>query len=478
MASSIKAFALAANTTCVSSSILYQESVMSHSYDLDLIAIGGGSGGIATCNRAGSYGASTMVIESDPVLGGTCVNRGCVPKKVMWYGGAMAHALRDAEGYGFDISVKGFSWEHLVEKRENYISNINNAYANYLGKNNVRIVHGHARLVDAHTVEVDGKRHTAERIVLAPGGYAKVPDIPGKELAVTSDGFFHFKTQPKRVLVLGAGYIAVELAGMMQAMGTDVTLGIRHDAFLREFDLMLQEKLMEEMLAVGVTIAKKFSAARLDKLDEGIQVTGEQGEVLAGFDAVVVAVGRAPSTDDLGLSDAGVDVDKRGYIPVDKYQQTNVASIFAIGDVTGQAELTPVAIAAGRRLADRLYDNQEGRHMEYDLIPTVVFSHPPMATVGLTEVQAREKYGENLTVYQTAFTAMYNSFTSHKSKTAMKLICAGDEEKVVGIHMIGLAADEMLQGFAVAMRMGASKRDFDDTVAIHPTSSEELVTLR
>jgi len=451
---------------------------MQHSFDFDLIAIGGGSGGIATCNRAGSYGARTLVIESDPVLGGTCVNRGCVPKKVMWYGGAMAHALRDAEGYGFDVTVNGFSWEQLVEKRESYISNINNAYANYLGKNNVTIVHGRARLSDANTVEVDGKQYTAERIVLAPGGYARVPDIPGSELAVTSDGFFEFKSQPGRVLVLGAGYIAVELAGMMQAMGSDVTLGIRHESFLREFDLMLQERLMEEMNAEGVHVQTHFTVASLDKEDGGIRATGEGGEVLTGFDAVVFAIGRSPATDDLGLDKAGVSVDARGYIPVDKFQQTNVPSVFAIGDVTGQAELTPVAIAAGRRLADRIYDNQEGRHLEYALIPTVVFSHPPMATVGLTEVQAREQYGDAVSVYTTSFTAMYNSFTPHKSKTAMKLICTGDEEKIVGIHMIGLAADEMLQGFAVAMRMGACKKDFDDTIAIHPTSSEELVTLR
>lgn len=451
---------------------------MQHSFDFDLIAIGGGSGGIATCNRAGSYGARTLVIESDPVLGGTCVNRGCVPKKVMWYGGAMAHALRDAEGYGFDVTVNGFSWEQLVEKRESYISNINKAYANYLGKNNVKILHGRARLSDANTVEVDGKSYTAERIVLAPGGYARVPDIPGSELAVTSDGFFEFKQQPRRVLVLGAGYIAVELAGMMQAMGSEVALGIRQDSFLREFDLMLQDTLMEEMKAEGVRIQTRFTVARLDKEAEGIRATGESGEVLDGFDAVVFAVGRSPATDDLGLDKAGVSVDARGYIPVDKYQQTNVPGIFAIGDVTGQAELTPVAIAAGRRMADRIYDHQEGRYLDYELIPTVVFSHPPMATVGLTEAQARQQYGDTITLYTTSFTAMYNAFTSHKSKTAMKLICVGEEEKIVGIHMIGLAADEMLQGFAVAMRMGACKKDFDDTIAIHPTSSEELVTLR
>lgn len=451
---------------------------MSHKYDYDLIAIGGGSGGIATANRAGSYGARCLVIESDEVLGGTCVNRGCVPKKVMWYGAAMAHALRDAEGYGYDVTVNGFDWEALVEKRQQYISNINNAYASYLGKNNVEVLGGHARLVDRHTVEVKGQYYTAERIVLAPGGYAQVPDIPGKEHAVTSDGFFEFAHQPGRVLVLGAGYIAVELAGMLQAMGTDVTLGIRRNSFLREFDLMLQERLMEEMTREGVDIRTYFTAASLERQGELISVTGEDGETLEDFDAVIFAIGRAPATEHLGLENVGIELDRRGYIPVDKFQETSVPGIFAIGDVTGQAELTPVAIAAGRRLADRLYDHQKGRHLDYDLIPTVVFSHPPMGTVGLSEEQARERYGDAVACYDTSFTAMYNSFTLHKTRTSMKLIVVGEEEKVVGIHMIGLAVDEMLQGFAVAMRMGATKRDFDDTIAIHPTSSEELVTLR
>lgn len=451
---------------------------MSHNFDYDLIAIGGGSGGIASCNRAGSYGARCLVIESDEVLGGTCVNRGCVPKKVMWYAGAMAHSLKDAEGYGFDVTVNGFNWQSLVEKREQYISNINNAYANYLGKNNVEILSGRARLHGRNSVEVNGKHYTAERIILATGGYARIPDIPGKELGMTSDGFFELTTQPERVLVLGAGYIAVELAGMMNAMGSDVTLGIRHDTFLREFDQMLQDRLMAEMQAEGLHVQKQFTTAGLERSGHKINALSTSGETLEGFDVVIFAVGRSPATDDLGLEAAGVTVDERGYIPVDQYQETNVPGIFAIGDVTGQAELTPVAIAAGRRLADRIYDNQQGRHLNYDLIPTVVFSHPPMATVGLSESDARARYGDEVKVYETTFTAMYNSFTPHKPKTAMKLIVQGDNEKVIGIHMIGLAADEMLQGFAVAMRMGATKRDFDDTVAIHPTSSEELVTLR
>lgn len=451
---------------------------MQNRYDFDLIAVGGGSGGIATANRAGSYGARCLVIESDEVLGGTCVNRGCVPKKVMWYAGAMAHALRDAAGYGFDVQVNRFDWAELVEKREQYIRNINNAYANYLGKNHVQILFGRARLLDANTVEVGGERYTAERIVLAPGGHARVPDIPGRELAMTSDGFFELKTQPGRVLVIGAGYIAVELAGMMKAMGSEVTLAIRHASFLREFDLMLQDRLMQEMLNDGVVVQTHFTAAQLEKSGELIKVTGIDGKTLEGFDAVIFAVGRSPSTEGLGLDNVGIETVGGGYIPVDKYQETTVPGIYAIGDVTGQAELTPVAIAAGRRLADRLYDNQEDRHLNYDLIPTVVFSHPPMATIGLTELEARKQHGDAIKVYETTFTAMYNAFTPHKTKTAMKLIVSGIEEKVVGIHMIGLAADEMLQGFAVAMRMGATKRDFDDTIAIHPTSSEELVTLR
>lgn len=451
---------------------------MSEEYDYDLIAIGGGSGGIATANRAGSYGARVLLVEGDEVLGGTCVNRGCVPKKVMWYGGAMAHWLRDAPGYGYDVSVNGFDWHALVQKREQYISNINNAYDKYLGQNNVQTLKGWAKLIDAHTVEVNGKHYRSERIVLAPGGQPRVPDIPGKEHAVTSDGFFEFEYQPQRVLVLGAGYIAVELAGMLNAMGSDVTLGIRHASFLREFDLMLQERLMEEMCSEGVEIKTYFSAASLERDGQLITAVGQDGERLENYDAVIFAIGRTPSTRNLGLEAAGVEVNERGYIPVDKYQQTNVPSIFAIGDVTGQAELTPVAIAAGRRLADRIYDNQEGRHLDYSLIPTVVFSHPPMATVGLSEADAREKYGDSVKCYHAAFTAMYNSFTEHKSKTAIKLLVQGEDEKVIGIHMIGMATDEMLQGFAVAMRMGATKRDFDDTIAIHPTSSEELVTLR
>lgn len=447
-------------------------------YDYDLIAIGGGSGGIALCNRAASYGARCMLVEKDSDMGGTCVNRGCVPKKAMWYGADMAHALRDAKGYGFNVEPAPFNWGEFVEKRESYIRNINQAYVNYLGKSGVNIVQGQATMVDKNTVSVDGKNYTAERITIAVGGSPTVPDIPGAELAITSDGFFELTEQPQKVLVLGAGYIAVELAGMMQALGTDVTLGVRKNGFLRNFEPMLAERLSDAMQSDGVTLVTEFSASAISSGESGLTVVGESGQQLEGFDQVIFAIGRKPSTSGIGLEQAGVETDDRGYIPVDKFQETNVPGVFAVGDVIGKAELTPVAIAASRRLADRLYNGQTDRHLNYDNIATVVFSHPPIGTIGLTEAEAREQYGDDVKVYETSFNPMYMAFTEHKIKTAMKLVVVGAEERVVGCHMIGLAVDEILQGFAVAMNMGATKRDFDDTVALHPTSAEELVTMR
>lgn len=447
-------------------------------YDYDLIAIGGGSGGIALVNRAASYGARCLVIEKDDVMGGTCVNRGCVPKKAMWYSADMAHAIRNAPAYGFDVKATEFDWNTFIGKRENYISNINKYYLTAFEKNGVDTQFGQATLVDKNTIEVNGKRYSAERIALAPGGTPTVPDIPGKELAITSDGFFELEHQPAKVLVLGAGYIAVELAGMLQALGTDVTLGVRTKKFLRGFEDLLSQNLAEAMQADGVTLATEFTAAKIERVEGKLTVHGEAGQVLDGFDEVIVAIGRTPSTSEIGLSAAGVEADSRGYIPVDKFQETNVPGIYALGDVTGQAELTPVAIAAGRRMADRLYNGQTDRHLKYENIATVVFSHPPIGTIGLTEAQAREQYGDEVNTYETSFNPMYMAFTDHKVRTAMKLVVVGKEERVVGCHMIGLAVDEMLQGFAVAISMGATKRDFDDTVAIHPTSSEELVTMR
>lgn len=443
----------------------------------DLIAIGAGSGGLSVANRAASYGARVAVVESGKI-GGTCVNRGCVPKKVMWYGASMAHWLKDAPGYGFDVETRGFDWAALVEKREAYIQGINDWYNTYLAEPKVDVLTGLASFNSEKSIEVDGKTYTADHIVIAPGGEPIVPELPGAELGITSDGFFELTEQPKKVAVIGAGYIAVELAGLMAGLGSDVTQIIRKKHFLRGFDPILFTTLTDEMKREGVNIVSETLIKGLEKSDEGIDVLTYEGERLAGFDCVIWAIGRRPLTAQLNLPAAGVFHDDAGYIPTDQWEDTNVKGIYAIGDVNGKAQLTPVAIAAGRRLADRLFGGKPERHVDYQNIPTVVFSHPPIGTVGLTEPEALDEYaGQKVRCYSTSFTPMYNVFGHEPTQTAMKLVCVGDDERVVGCHVIGLGADEMLQGFAVAIRMGATKKDFDDTIAIHPSSAEELVTM-
>ncbi|OED39195.1 glutathione-disulfide reductase [Chromatiales bacterium (ex Bugula neritina AB1)] len=446
------------------------------SYQYDLIAIGGGSGGVATARRAAKHGARVAVVEYDR-LGGTCVNRGCVPKKVMWYASHIAHTVRDATGYGFEIEQKSFDWNALVSDREKYIHRLNGIYETNLDRENVDYLPGHGSLVDKHTVKVGDKTYTAERILLAPGGAPVIPDIEGAELGITSDGFFELTEIPEKVAVVGAGYIAVELAGVLHSLGSDVSLIIRREHFLREFDEILSSTLTSIMHDDGLKIINNTSLAKLTTKHNRIAVTTTDDRSLGDFDSVIWAIGRRPLSAEMTPENAGVEVNSKGYIPTDKWQKTNVDNIFAIGDVTGRDQLTPVAIAAGRRLAERLYAGMTDRHLNYDNIASVVFSHPPIGTVGLTETQAREKFGDEVKCYNTAFTAMYHAFSPHPQKTAMKLVVTGKEERVVGIHMIGTGVDEMLQGFAVAVKMGATKADFDDTVAIHPTSSEELVTL-
>ena len=444
----------------------------------DLISIGGGSGGLSAAERGAVYGKKCAVIESGK-MGGTCVNVGCVPKKVMWYGAEIANALKNASSYGFDINVYGFSWAKLVAARENYIKGITDWYGNYLTDSNIDAITGTARFVDAKTLEVNGELYTADHIVIAPGGVPAIPDTPGAELGIASDGFFALTEQPKRVAVVGAGYIAVELAGVLNALGSDVDLLLRRQHFLSEFDSMLRDTLMEEMSNDGVNIMSGVTVKKVEKAEDGtLTLDFENGQQLTKIDQLIWAIGRTPNTAQLNLAVAGVEHDARGFIPTDAFQNTNVKGIYAVGDVTGRAQLTPVAIAAARRLGDRLFNNQPERKLDYENIPTVMFSHPPIGTVGLTEEEAREKHGDAVKVYQTRFTAMAHAFTEHQPSTAMKLVCVGAQQKVVGVHVIGQGADEMLQGFAVAIRMGATKADFDNTVAIHPTSAEELVTLR
>ena len=449
---------------------------MSNHYDL--IAVGAGSGGLSVAERAARYGARCLVIERGP-LGGTCVNVGCVPKKVMWYAADVAHALADAPGYGFSYRDLRFDWGTIKQRRDALIRGINDWYLTYLDDSDVALVRGQARLKDRHTVVVDGDEYRADHIVLATGGRPAIPEIAGAELGITSDGFFELDHRPRRVAVVGAGYIAVELAGMLNALGSEVSLLLRKEHFLRSFDPMLREALMEEMLNDGVNILPRTQVTRVQRSEDDslcMHLSGSAKEL--DVDTVIWAIGRVPETVDLGLEEVGVAVLGDGIIPTDEYQNTNIPGVYAIGDITGRAPLTPVAIAAGRRLADRLFGNQPDRHLDYGLIPSVIFSHPPIGSVGLTEDEARETHGEAVKVYQTRFNALYYSPVDHKRGTAMKLVCVGAREKVVGCHIIGLGADEMLQGFAVAMRMGATKQDLDNTVAIHPTSAEELVTMR
>jgi len=443
----------------------------------DLIVIGGGSGGLAHAQRAAEYGAKAAVIEYGR-LGGTCVNVGCVPKKVMWYAGHHAHGLHHATDYGFDVNVSGHDWPGLVSRRDAYIKRLNDIYERNLDNRGVTYIVGGARFVDAHTVDVGGRAYKADRIVVSTGGRPIVPDIPGAELGITSDGFYELKERPQRVLVVGSGYIAVELAGVFNTLGSDVQIVVRKDSVLRDFDSMLGTELVDSMDKNGIDLETGVIPRSVEKMADGIVLHAEDGRTFGPVDCLVWAIGRSPNTKTLDAGKAGIELDESSFIPTDKFQQTNVDNIFALGDVTGRAALTPVAIAAGRRLADRLFGGMEGRHLEYELIPTVVFSHPVIGTVGLTEDEARAEYGDDIKVYSSGFVGMYYALGTDKQRSVMKMITTGEDERVIGCHVIGEGADEMIQGFAVAVRMGATKKDFDDTVAVHPTSAEELVTMR
>lgn len=452
----------------------------------DLIALGAGSGGLSVVERAAKYGAKCAVIENKE-LGGTCVNVGCVPKKVMWYGASVAHTLRDAPDYGFKLEQQGFSWEKLVMKRENLIAGINDWYFDYLNDSNVEVIEGAGRFLDNKTLEVtdedgDKTQYTADKIVIATGAQPiMITNIEGAEHGITSDGFFALEDEcPKKTVVVGGGYIALELAGLLQALGSETH--VMHQGFpvLIGFDDMLRDQLRKAMENDGVQFDDHRKITKIEKqADDSLTITFNEGKPLENVEQLIWAIGRVPNTQNIGLENTDIKADQRGFIEVNDEQESSVEGIFAIGDIIRQPQLTPVAIATGRRLGDRLYGNMPNRKMNFDFIPTVMFTHPPIATLGLSESAAKEQYGEaQIKVYQTSFPPMYYSLVKHKVKTAMKMVVLGEEEKIVGIHMIGLGVDEMLQGFAVAVRMGATKQDFDDTLAIHPTSSEELVTMK
>ena len=446
----------------------------------DYICIGGGSGGIASANRAAMYGAKVALVEAK-ALGGTCVNVGCVPKKVMWHGAQIAEAMHlYAKDYGFDVDVKGFDWSKLVESREAYISRIHTAYDNVLGNNKIEVINGFAKFVDAKTIEVNGEHYTADHILIAVGGEPTIPNVPGAEHGIDSNGFFELNEQPKRTAVVGAGYIAVEIAGVLSALGTDTHLFVRKESPLRSFDPMIIETLVEVMDKEGPTLHTHSVPKEVVKEADGsVTLHFENGES-HNTDVLIWAIGRNPTTDKINLAATGVETNDRGYIKVDEYQRTNVDGIYCVGDIMeGGIELTPVAVKAGRQLSERLFNNKPDAKMDYKLVPTVVFSHPPIGTIGLSEPEAIAQYGEeNVKVYKSGFTAMYTAVTANRQPCKMKLVCAGPDEKVVGLHGIGYTVDEMIQGFGVAMKMGATKADFDSVVAIHPTGSEEFVTMR
>ncbi|ASA55872.1 glutathione-disulfide reductase [Vibrio gazogenes] len=445
----------------------------------DYICIGGGSGGIASANRAARYGAKVALIEAKD-LGGTCVNVGCVPKKVMWHGAQIAEAIHlYAKDYGFDAQLNGFDWSKLVESRQAYIGRIHQSYDRVLGNNKVEVIRGFAKFIDAKTVEVNGEHYTADHILIAVGGRPTIPAIPGAEYGIDSNGFFDLQAQPKRVAVIGAGYIAVEIAGVLNALGTETHLFCRKESPLRSFDPMVIDTLMEVMAAEGPTLHTHSVPKSIIKEADGSLTLHLENGAQQNVDQVIWAIGRHPATDAINLAATGVATDEKGYIKVDEYQQTNVTGIYCVGDImAGGIELTPVAVKAGRQLSERLFNHKPDAKMDYNLVPTVVFSHPPIGTIGLTEPEAIAKFGEdNVKVYQSSFTAMYTAVTQHRQPCRMKLVCVGPDEKVVGLHGIGFTVDEMIQGFAVAMKMGATKADFDAVVAIHPTGSEEFVTM-
>ncbi len=442
----------------------------------DLLVIGGGSGGIACARRAAQHGAQVAIIESGP-LGGTCVNVGCVPKKLMWHAGQLAHALDEAPGYGFAPVTVRHDWAGLVERREAYLRRLNGIYQNNLESDAVEIIRGHGAFEDPRTVVVGGRRLQPQRILIATGGEPLIPDLPGAELGLSSDGFFALRQRPQRVVVVGAGYIAAELAGVLRALGSEVHLVLRHGRILRHFDGLLGEVLMQEMRDAGIVLHTDSGIAELRQQGAALDVGLRDGRRLPA-DALIWAIGRRPRIAALGLAAAGVELDGSGHIAVDEWQATSQPHIHALGDVTAAPALTPVAIQAGRRLADRLYGGQDGAKLDTHMLPTVVFSHPPIGTIGLSEEEARARHGDAVKVYQGRFKGLYSALLEHKIQSAVKMVVLGPEETVIGLHSIGPGADEMMQGFAVAMRLGATKRDFDGTIAIHPSAAEELVTLR
>lgn len=454
---------------------------------------------MASARRAGKYGTKSLVIEGNR-LGGTCVNVGCVPKKIMWAASEMAKSIREAKAYGFEVDGKladTFHWGAFKKMRDNYVLNLNGIYAKNLDKDGADYVYGWAKFIDSHTVEVtlrepidrnSTKRYTADHILIAAGGSPKVPSgIPGAEYGITSDGFFDLKEQPKKVAIVGAGYIGVEFAGVLKGLGTETHLFIRGETVLRKFDTIIQSTITDTYVKNGVHVHRKSKTfTKIEKLEDGqlkIYFEDEKGpnQTLV-VDCLIWTVGRYPLSKTLNLDKVGIKTDSKGVVITDEFQNTNVPSVYSCGDIAGKVDLTPVAIAAGRRLSNRLFGGPKFKDakLDYNNIPSVVFAHPEVGSIGLSEKEAKEKYGDGkVKIYQSSFTSMYYApmDADAKSPTVYKIVCTGEDEKIVGLHIIGDGSSEILQGFGAAIKMGATKADFDNVVAIHPTSAEELVTM-
>lgn len=458
--------------------------------ECDYLVLGIGSGGIASARRAAKYGAKVIAVE-DKRMGGTCVNVGCVPKKVTWNAAAIMETFKDAKAYGFGgYEMPTFDWPLFKKKRDAYVKRLNGIYETNLNRDHIEYLMGRAKFVRKDEVEVklhDGNttRVRAKHILIATGGRPWIPDIPGKELCIDSDGFFDLETQPKSIATAGAGYIGVEMSGMLHALGTETHFYIRGEKLLRTFDPMIQDAVTKEYERQGVHLHKSSEIIKVEKLDNGLKrVTSRNTSTLQeshqDVEVVLFAVGRVPEIEDLHIKELGIDLNARGHIKTDEYQNTSIPNIYSVGDACDRGfELTPVAIASGRRLSDRLFGGKPNAKLEYSNIPSVVFAHPEIGSIGLTEPEARAKYGDAVKIYKTQFTGMYYAMMDPEDKgpTAYKIVCVGEEEKVVGLHILGQASSEILQGFGVAIKMGATKQDFDNCVAIHPVSAEELVTM-
>ncbi|MFP3516980.1 glutathione-disulfide reductase [Pseudomonas sp. SIMBA_077] len=445
-------------------------------YEFDLFVIGAGSGGVRAARFAAGFGAKVAVAESR-YLGGTCVNVGCVPKKLLVYGAHFADDFEQASGFGWSLGDADFDWATLIANKDREIHRLNGIYRNLLVNSGVTLLEGHAQLTGPNEVEVNGQRHTAKHILIATGGWPQIPDIPGREHAISSNEAFFLKALPKRVLVVGGGYIAVEFAGIFHGLGAKTSLLYRGDMFLRGFDGAVRKHLHEELTKRGMDVQFNADIARIDKQADGtLKATLKDGRELEA-DCVFYATGRRPMLDNLGLENTHVKLDKRGFVEVDDQYQSAEPSILAIGDVIGRVQLTPVALAEGMAVARRLFKPEQYRPVDYRMIPTAVFSLPNIGTVGLSEEQAIED-GHKVQIFESSFRPMKLTLTESQERTLMKLVVDADTDKVLGCHMVGPEAGEIVQGLAIALKAGATKQHFDETIGVHPTAAEEFVTMR